>query len=235
MPEHTPHNLPVLHPSLQAYRDTLVHYPPLPSNEERVHGVIMHNRTRSGELTPAGINARNTLVCHNQHLVIEAAALMLRALPELEQSADDLVQAGNLSLLRRVRIFRPNFDRRVSDCVRPYIRKDVHEWAEREMQQGHAHQLPLDVLDDAAEPVSPLDTIVDNGYAQYIWDNARLSPLQRDVIEMVCSQGLQQKDAAQELGVPPQSATRSFFIGLGNIARYSKPYRANGGPITSSL
>lgn len=130
---------------LQTYFHDISRYPQLSPQEE----LILAHRARQGDT-----EARNQLIEANLLLVVNIARQYLR--PGVEWL--DLIQEGNIGLIKAVDIFDPTHGNRLSTLAFYWINKQIQRFLEKEQDDT----LSLDMeLADTNEYLQLSDTIED--------------------------------------------------------------------------
>lgn len=130
---------------LQTYFHDISRYPQLSPQEE----LILAHRARQGDT-----EARNQLIEANLLLVVNIARQYLR--PGVEWL--DLIQEGNIGLIKAVDIFDPTHGNRLSTLAFYWINKQIQRFLEKEQDDT----LSLDMeLTDTNEYLQLSDTIED--------------------------------------------------------------------------
>lgn len=130
---------------LQTYFHDISRYPQLSPQEE----LILAHRVRQGDT-----EARNQLIEANLLLVVNIARQYLR--PGVEGL--DLIQEGNIGLIKAVDIFNPTQGNRLSTLAFYWINKQIQRFLEKEQDDT----LSLDMeLADTNEYLQLSDTIED--------------------------------------------------------------------------
>ena len=130
---------------LQTYFHDISRYPQLSPQEE----LILAHRVRQGDT-----EARNQLIEANLLLVVNIARQYLR--PGVEWL--DLIQEGNIGLIKAVDIFDPTHGNRLSTLAFYWINKQIQRFLEKEQDDT----LSLDMeLADTNEYLQLSDTIED--------------------------------------------------------------------------
>jgi RNA polymerase sporulation-specific sigma factor len=130
-------------PALDAYMAVVRGHPLLSADEER----SLARRIRAGMLvppsqietqgaqksfTPDALEARQILIVHNLRLVAKLAIFALAPRPQFAKGAPDIVQVGNLALIKGIDRFDPGRGPRLANYVALSIKGDIRRWIGRE-------------------------------------------------------------------------------------------------------
>ncbi len=129
---------------------------PLLTTAEEVHlGTIVQRWQQGGEecrnLERRGRRAMARMVTANLRLVVSVVKRHQRRMAHLNQEPMDLVQAGNIGLLRAVEKFDPCRGYKFSTYAYWWIRQAVSRYMQ---EQGGAIRLPVNVIDLASRAES---------------------------------------------------------------------------------
>jgi RNA polymerase sigma factor (sigma-70 family) len=235
--------------ALDAYINAVGYHPLLTRKQEIA---LAQRMARKGSEDPRlradAAVARSTLITHNLRLVLRQAFFAIAPRPYLARGTADIVQEGNVSLIRAIDKFDPAYRTRVATYAIPRIRADIRRWVSKEglwlvgddryhiSQARHPEnvrprfRVSLDELGQHPNDRSALahhEQVEVRADAEAQWNVIEhletLTTRQRETLRLVYREGLSIVKVAEQSGISQQAVSQSHDAALRKIHQHLHP------------
>jgi RNA polymerase sigma factor (sigma-70 family) len=235
--------------ALDAYINAVGYHPLLTREQEAALAQRMRLKdSEDPHLRADAALARSTLITHNLRLVLRQAFFTIAPRPYLARGAADIVQEGNVSLIRAIDKFDPAYRTRVATYAIPRIRADIRRWVSKEGfwlvgdDRHHINQarhpenvrprirVGLDELPQHSHDrtaLAPHEQVEMHLDAEAQWNVIErletLTPRQRKTLRLMYRKGLSIVKVAEQGGISQQAVSQTHDAALRKIRQHLHP------------